>query len=914
MQPPTGKPPATHRGVTLLVLLGLISSCGGSDGPTSPNDEAASLVVVSGDQQQAAPGQPLPLAPTVRVLDGQNRPVSGATVTFAITAGGGTLEGASSLTDAAGEARLGKWTLGTAGVQTLAARTGSLTATFRATLTNGPGTDGIQTSIGTNGGTFTIDQAGHPYRGLQLAVPSGTFSGAEQLSFTLLPQPTGLPSLPAGFHVSGPVLAITSSQGRGSTFMTLRVPISHAPNEQVVLAFHDPARRVTELLPLVYRDDTLAVALVSHLRPDLMPGPGLATSREGEPIGWLMPVSYPVPLPNVASVLANEYRWPVLDYGSATHPKGFGAAIPLLQSLGASLLKSLAQVEPALTTPGLYGDGAELAAVTRTAESMAGVNQLISQYLARYNEVVRQIIAPPPKEEIDELANQLVVAALAINRKPFPVALTLGSASSAGGGVVVTAVSGSDNSVGLLSPTVQALSNITRQATGFLPITVQEVGGGQTIQVDRVTPLSSFLVDFGDAARSLEKLLEVSAMPRASAARKSATEAMMVAAGLPLVPIEVEAAPGTGYSPLVEGALVARSQTSRLRVTFGGSTIVELHTRAGGQVGEMGGSSLAVEDIPPVQAAAELQPTDLVIAPMTRVAGVLRQVSARLIQVVKAPFSVTPAEVKIVEPSSQVTLTASVPQPPQSGYAIEWKWGGGQTVVYQNTPTATITFEELEDDTVTATLRTLPGNVILASDTIPVVVDQAPHWQLETFSDADDMLEDEDLQGSGPIFEQLQRIVARPHSTMLSITQITESASELQLRTLMSAEWDPAECCPPVPHGSILTLDLGSQPGKSNGLGPYFSPWNTSSWTQTSTNLSSGTMSGQSIPGTVSYNIKDVGVQTGPAGAIRMTATRNGTTMTGMISIYIWFVNQSDGKLAAPPDEYRFPFTAKRVR
>ena len=62
------------------------------------------LVKISGDNQAEDPGAPLKGAFVVEVLDKNGDPVSGATVTFSVTAGGGTLSATSATTDSKGRA------------------------------------------------------------------------------------------------------------------------------------------------------------------------------------------------------------------------------------------------------------------------------------------------------------------------------------------------------------------------------------------------------------------------------------------------------------------------------------------------------------------------------------------------------------------------------------------------------------------------------------------------------------------------------------------------------------------------------------------------------------------------------------------------------------------------------------------
>jgi hypothetical protein len=79
------------------------------------------VVAIAGNNQAAIQGTAVATQPKVRVTDALGNRVSGVTVTFAVTAGGGSIAGATQVTDAAGEAAVGSWTLGTAAPNTLTA-------------------------------------------------------------------------------------------------------------------------------------------------------------------------------------------------------------------------------------------------------------------------------------------------------------------------------------------------------------------------------------------------------------------------------------------------------------------------------------------------------------------------------------------------------------------------------------------------------------------------------------------------------------------------------------------------------------------------------------------------------------------------------------------------------------------------
>jgi adhesin/invasin len=88
---------------------------------TATAGAAASVVATAGTNQVALQGTAVTTRPTVRVTDALGNVVSGATVTFAVTAGGGTLTGVTQVTDAAGIATVGSWTLGNLSPNTMTA-------------------------------------------------------------------------------------------------------------------------------------------------------------------------------------------------------------------------------------------------------------------------------------------------------------------------------------------------------------------------------------------------------------------------------------------------------------------------------------------------------------------------------------------------------------------------------------------------------------------------------------------------------------------------------------------------------------------------------------------------------------------------------------------------------------------------
>ena len=98
------------------------------------------LIIVVGNAQTAVAGSNVATAPSVKISDANGNAISGATVTFAVATGGGSVTGGTATSNASGIATVGSWKLGpAAGPNSLTASSGSLSpVTFTATGTTGP--------------------------------------------------------------------------------------------------------------------------------------------------------------------------------------------------------------------------------------------------------------------------------------------------------------------------------------------------------------------------------------------------------------------------------------------------------------------------------------------------------------------------------------------------------------------------------------------------------------------------------------------------------------------------------------------------------------------------------------------------------------------------------------------------------
>lgn len=94
---------------------------------------AAQMVILQGNGQTAPSLAALPVRPAVEITDASGATVDLVTVTFTITAGGGSLTGASGTSGLDGIVRVGSWTLGLGANEMIATAAGLPPVTFVAT-------------------------------------------------------------------------------------------------------------------------------------------------------------------------------------------------------------------------------------------------------------------------------------------------------------------------------------------------------------------------------------------------------------------------------------------------------------------------------------------------------------------------------------------------------------------------------------------------------------------------------------------------------------------------------------------------------------------------------------------------------------------------------------------------------------
>lgn len=301
--------------------------------PPPTSSTPASLTIVSGDGQSAAPGAALPVPLSVLVRDASGAAVSGVVVAFAVDSGGGSLAAAAATTGSNGVAIVGTWTLGAAsGTNVVSARVTTLTpvkfhaqafgVTARTVFNAAP--------VSSGGGTLVYTKPGDPLNGLTVTVPAAAYPTATQ--WTIVADSSVAVTLPAGFSQVGPALVISNGQGYADSVITLTMPMPLASTIAVVPFYFDPTTKTLEGIPLVARTATSVTLAARHFSGDLMaiPGSGVRSSvRASLRLGFgdVNIVWVQVPMAQLAGTWTSGFQvgvdnWEFPNHGDYVDPNG----------------------------------------------------------------------------------------------------------------------------------------------------------------------------------------------------------------------------------------------------------------------------------------------------------------------------------------------------------------------------------------------------------------------------------------------------------------------------------------------------------------------------------------------------------------------------------------------------------------
>jgi len=192
---------------------------------------ATQLVATAGNLQSALVGTAVATDPAVRAQDLFGNPVPGASITFVAT-GGGTVAGSTQLTNGAGVATVGSWTLGTTvGTDTLTATLSGVTPVkFTATalaaaasriqaVAGGGETVTVNTAVTTAPAVQVTDQFGNPVDGVSVAFAVASGGGSLAGPVAVATVGVGIATSPAwtiGTAVGGNTLTATATGLTGS--------------------------------------------------------------------------------------------------------------------------------------------------------------------------------------------------------------------------------------------------------------------------------------------------------------------------------------------------------------------------------------------------------------------------------------------------------------------------------------------------------------------------------------------------------------------------------------------------------------------------------------------------------------------------------------------------------------------------
>ena len=326
-------------------MLFVLAACGGADQKPSvtsppspplppPPPVATSLVLQSGDGQQAEIGKPLAVRPTVQVRDASGAAMAGVAVAFTVDSGGGSLAATSAVTSADGTASSGVWTLGTSlGPNVVSAVvSGIAPVRFRAVGTLPVTRTLVDTqTIAPSGGVIRYAKTGDPLSGLTIIIPPRSYPTVTR--WTVRADSSIAVALPPDFVQVGPVLLISNGQNYADSVITVTTPMRMARSVAVAPFYFDPQTGTLEAIPLVARTDSSATFATRHFSNDMMALPrnapvgGALRSNSSMSFGTVNVVWVGIPKARLVGSFSSGFRpgaddWEFVNYGDYVSANG----------------------------------------------------------------------------------------------------------------------------------------------------------------------------------------------------------------------------------------------------------------------------------------------------------------------------------------------------------------------------------------------------------------------------------------------------------------------------------------------------------------------------------------------------------------------------------------------------------------
>jgi hypothetical protein len=933
-------------GVASALLL-LSFAC--SNGAPTTNQEVgppASVTVAAGNNQVAVADAAVATAPAVVVRDAAGHAVPSVAVTFSVDSGGGSIATASMSTDASGTASPGTWTLGASGPQVLGVIAGTLAKIkIRATIV-AVETTPVTGTVTSGASTLTIDQAGSPLKGVSITIQNGAVAAAAPI--TIAAGSTAGVDLPAGVTATSPALTISSS-ARLTKPAVVKFPVTAIPGTVQFIGVFSLATGKVAVLPPLSNSATELTAMLPRLESSLVAAPTVAPgffrgagARADDGIG-VFTMEIPLALLDrdfTSQFTAGVDNW---DFDNLAI-----AWLPFLAGTdGGDPAEEVIDPADGMITTSLWyfltqRASGQLSKRFRLQPDQLRSNRAGIRWAALVNRASRDQHAQLSKTvkdfRTDDLAAYTEQQFLALKLmmylsqrdRPFaePVPVFLYSDLPRDGKDDVFAVD-----VGIATRTIgQSVEFVvaeneerayrgTLATHGFNPVTVINRSGYSYTFSSFSPQMTTPFIDNPAIAANWPKVLNgtvgnAEGWPQPELhweKGKLDTGAVFLGDKVEMW-WECPACTDFGIiSPAIPAA-ASHLQPFRIARVIGGTATM---SPSGEQevFASMKWSADSVE--------SDVNPTRTVHAlymPQPRIEGIRgfpagwldwQTVSFRKMSLKPTPAALTFGK----DTTATWTLAPSVAPPA----GTTWSWilvtADSRDSVATSTPTRTWNLKSGGDAKLVILAHEKDTKRVIARDTVVITaVAGNPYWIITSMSDQDQLFNEDQNGAGGEAFDRMKRVVTAPQSGLIGVIQ-NGSVSEFFLRVRPGSLWTGTEsCCPPLFAPTDSKEILGVTPAIVHTFGAFFNQYQTSSWSQTTTDLNSGTMTGSYAPGSANWPISGGGVQNGPGYAVRITATRSGNTMTGVITLTNIFLSD-DGQGLTPGDleEFRFPFTAVRL-
>jgi hypothetical protein len=192
-------------------------------------------------------------------------------------------------------------------------------------ISTGQSVDLGSQTIGTSGGSFTVNKSGDPLNGFQITIPANGFTQSQSIAVSYAPITSH--QLGSSINALSPLIKITCDGGYSSDQITVKIPIKLPVGSFAMGFFYDETTGELEPLPVATLDSTSITIATRHLSPsDTRLGKGLL--KLTNPVWGSMFISYIAKsvLHNLP-VLSSGFTpgvddWEFPNNGSYISPKG----------------------------------------------------------------------------------------------------------------------------------------------------------------------------------------------------------------------------------------------------------------------------------------------------------------------------------------------------------------------------------------------------------------------------------------------------------------------------------------------------------------------------------------------------------------------------------------------------------------